>query len=403
MNAEESRYHVHGVVTNADGKEASRVEVILWWQRIRGRVRLADGKASEEGAYSLRYRMPDDAPGKVLLVVEAKGGKLLKSIESAQTAAAPDLTVNLTAPPQDPSQYGKLLNSVTPLLQDVELLGVVENDAHQDISFLAAETGNPKEQIMRLVLSAHLEQAFKITAPSWFAFLVLRVPASLPPSLLDASQKFTLIDVLVQHISALVAGVDSTTQTTTLQSAVKTSIVPETISTQIADIVAQLQALRQSNLLGNPYQAGKTTLGQMLHAAGLAPDKQSAFAQALMQNTQPLEQFWTTLADGQHGFTQAEVASVRQTLSIGAFVKNSLPLVSNLQQGFIGGTYKSLPDLAKLSEQDWLKLIQSAGAGAVPANISAGDPAATFARETYDRVTTAYLSRAEQNQSSVAE
>ena len=46
-----------------------------------------------------------------------------------------------------------------------------------------------------------------------------------------------------------------------------------------------------------------------------------------MENTQPLEKFWTALADGQHGFTPEEVASVRQTLSIGAFVKNSLPLV----------------------------------------------------------------------------
>ena len=115
MNAEDDRFHVHGVVTNGDGREASGAEVILWWQRIRGRVRLAHGKASEEGAYSLRYRMPDDAPGKILLVVEAKGGKLAKPLESAQTTAAPDLTINLTAPPADPSQYATLLNSITPL------------------------------------------------------------------------------------------------------------------------------------------------------------------------------------------------------------------------------------------------------------------------------------------------
>ena len=199
-----------------------------------------------------------------------------------------------------------------------------------------------------------------------------------------------MIDVLVQHVSGLVAGVDAAQQTTTLQSAVASRVVPEGVSAEIADIVGQLQALRQSNLLGNPYQAGKTSLGQMLNAAGLAQEKQAAFAQALMQNTQPLEQFWTALADGQHGFTPEEVGTVRQTLSIGAFVKNSLPLVSRLQQGFSGGTYKSLPDLAKLSEQDWLKLIEDAGTGAVPGNIAAGDPAATFARETYDRVTTAY-------------
>jgi hypothetical protein len=272
----------------------------------------------------------------------------------------------------------------------MSLMDVVENDEHQDISFLAAETGNGKEQIMRLVVAAHLEKIFTVTAPAWYGFLVLRVPASLPPSLFEASQKFTLIDVLVQHIAALVAALDAAHQTSTLQNAVARTIVPEAISGQIAEIVAQLQAMRESNLLGNPYQTGKTTLGQLLNAAGLTADKQSSFAQALMQNTQPLEKFWTSLADGQHGFTPAEVATVRQTLSLGAFVKNSLPLVSSLQQGFTGGTYKTLPDLAKLSEQDWLKLIKDTGANAVPANIVGADPAATFARETYDRVTAAY-------------
>ena len=49
-------------------------------------------------------------------------------------------------------------------------------------------------------------------------------------------------------------------------------------------------------------------------------------------------QFWAGLADGKHGFTAAEVALVRQTLSIGAFVKNTLPLVTALNQRFAAGT-----------------------------------------------------------------
>ena len=390
MTPADNDYHVHGVVTDANGQEVSGASITLWWQRIRERVRLAHDRTSEEGRYALRYRLPDDAPGKVLVVVEAQGGGLTAPLESSQTVAAPDLSINLTVPPADPSQYGTLLRAVTPLLQGMSLMDLVENDAHQDISFLAAETGNGKEQIMRLVVAAHLEKTFTVTAPAWYGFLVLRIPASLPPSLLDASQNFTLIDVLIQHVATLVAGVDAAQQTSTLQNAVASGVVPQSITAQIAQIVAQLQAMRQSNLLGNPYQTGKTTLGQLLNNAGLTPDKQTAFAQALMQNTQPLEKFWATLADGQHGFTPAEVAAVRQTLSIGAFVKNSLPLVSSLQQGFTGGTYKTLPDLARLSQQDWLNLIQATGADAVPANIAGADPAATFARETYDRVTAAY-------------
>src|SRR5579863_2847073 len=383
-------YRIHGLVTDANGKGVSGASITVWWQRIRERVRLAQDRTSEQGNYELRYRLPEDAPGKVLVGVEAQGGGLTAPLESAQTVAAPDLSINLNAPPVDASQYGTLLRSVTPLLQGLSLTDLVENDAHQDISFLATETGSAKERIMRLVVAAHLQKTFAVTAPAWYAFLALRVPASLPASLLEASQQFTLIDALVAQVAALIAAVDSAQQTSTLQNAVTANVVPESLSTQIAQIVAGLQALRQSNLLGNPYQAGKTTLGQLLNTAGVTPDKQNAFAQALMQNTQPLEQFWATLADGRHGFTPAEVAAVRQTLSIGAFVKNSLPLVSNLQQSFNAGTHKVLSDLAKLSRNDWLNLINSSGAGAVPSNIAGADPAATFAHEIYDRVTASY-------------
>ena len=390
MDSDDDRYRVRGLVTDATGKEVPGASLSLWWQRIRERVKLGDDRTSEEGTYSIRYRAPEDAPGKILLVVGADGAGLAKPLESGPTTIAPDLTINLAEPPADPSQYGTLLAAISPLLQGMSMLDLVENDLHQDISFLAAETSNGKEQIMRLAIAAHLEKAFEIPAPAWFAFLVLRVPASLPPSLLDASQDFTLIDELVQHVAALIAGTGATLQTSTLEDAVAQSIVSQAISEQVAQIVSQLQSLSQATFLSNPYQAGKTTLGQLLGSAGITQDKQTAFAQALLANTQPLEKFWATLADGQHGFTPAEVASARQTLSLGAFVKNSLPLVASLGQGFATGTYKSLADLARLSQDDWLSLINSAGADAVPGNIIGADPAATFAHEIYDRITASY-------------
>jgi hypothetical protein len=66
-------YRIHGLVTDANGKGVSRASITMWWQRIRERVRLAQDRTSEQGNYDLRYRLPEDAPGKVLLVVEAQG------------------------------------------------------------------------------------------------------------------------------------------------------------------------------------------------------------------------------------------------------------------------------------------------------------------------------------------
>ena len=67
-----------------------------------------------------------------------------------------------------------------------------------------------------------------------------------------------------------------------------------------------------------------------------------------------------------------------------------MPLVQNLLQGFASGTYKTLPDLARLSLQDWVRLVKQTGP---PPGIDAAgtaSPAEVFARVVYTRVSRAY-------------
>ena len=124
--------------------------------------------------------------------------------------------------------------------------------------------------------------------------------------------------------------------------------------------------------------------------AALPQAKQQTFAQALATNTQSMRNFWRTLGDGQHGFTAAEASAIERTLSVGAFVKNFVPLVQNLLQGFSSGTYKTLADLARLSLQDWVQLVNQTGP---PPGIDAAGtatPTQVFASVVYTRVTRTY-------------
>src|SRR6267143_1268845 len=130
--------------------------------------------------------------------------------------------------------------------------------------------------------------------------------------------------------------------------------VPQ-FAAQIPELLGQLQALHTSNLLNQPYLIGKATLSQLLDLTTVPQAKQQAFAQALAQNSQSMRNFWRTLGDGQHGFTAAEASAIERTLSVGAFVKNHVPLVQILLQRFTAGTYKSLSDLAHLTQQDWIQ------------------------------------------------
>ena len=210
---------------------------------------------------------------------------------------------------------------------------------------------------MRVAVSARLHLAYKVSAAAFYAFLRQGVPSGLPSPLLDASQNFTLIDSLVQSIGSLIFALTADVQTRTLTSAIALNLIGAQFTPLIPQIVNELQALRTTDLLNQPYLVGSATLGQLLDVVALPQAKQQAFAQALATNNQTMRNFWRTLGNGQHGLTAAEASSIERTLTVGSFVKNYVPLVQTLVQRFTAGTYTTLADLARLGVQDWINLV----------------------------------------------
>ena len=323
------RYVVKGTVRGRNSEPLSDAHVIVWWQHIREREQLAAGETSEDGTYCLRYDVPENPPDPILLVVEAQSEHLDTPLFSPLTQAQPTLEIDLNFEPPDQSEWATMVRSIEPLLDGLKLSDLVENSTYQDISFLARELSKSTETIMRVAVSARLEVAFKIPAPAFYAFLRQRVPAALPSPLLDASQNFTLIDALVHSIGSLIFSLSAQVQTQTLTAAVALDLIGPQFTTQIPQLVNELQALHTTDLLNQPYLVGNATLAQLLDVAALPQAKQQTFAQALATNNQSMRNFWRTLGDGKHGFTAAEASSIERTLSIGAFVKNFTPLVTD--------------------------------------------------------------------------
>jgi hypothetical protein len=383
-------YEISGTVTGRNGIPLHDARVVVWWQHMRDRTELAAGRTSERGKYSLRYDVRDDASEPLLLVVEALSEFLDAPLLSPLTQAQQKQVVDLTFEPADQSEWARLVRAIAPQLEGVKLSELVENSFHQDLSFLAKELNTSTETLMRVSISARLEAAFKVPAPVFYAFLRQQIPSALPRPLFDASQNFTLIDSLVQSIASMIFAVSSQIQTQALTSAIALDYIDAKYTRQIAEIVGQLQTHHTTDLLNQPYLVGSTTLGQLLTVAALPAAKQQAFAQALATNSLSMRNFWRTLGDGNHGFTAAEASTIERTLSVGAFVKNYTPLLQNLLQGFAAETYQGLPDLARLSKQDWVQMVNQTGA---PPGIDAAGtatPAEVFASVIYTRVTRAY-------------
>ena len=89
-------YEIHGRVTGLHGREV-RAKVIVWWQHIRVRRKLAIDETNEDGYYRLRFPAPDHFPGKVLIVVGASSEELERPLESELLEAQRELRVDLSA------------------------------------------------------------------------------------------------------------------------------------------------------------------------------------------------------------------------------------------------------------------------------------------------------------------
>lgn len=63
---------VHGRINDADGREVSHAEVTVWHQRIRSRHPLGSDEASEEGTYHIECRLPEEGPGRLLIVASRR-------------------------------------------------------------------------------------------------------------------------------------------------------------------------------------------------------------------------------------------------------------------------------------------------------------------------------------------
>ena len=386
----DAAYEIRGTVAGPEGDPLRDVRVVVWWQHIREREELAAGETSEEGRYILRYRVPEHAPRPMLLVVEAESDRYEERISSPLTEAAPVLEVDLAFEPRDQSMWAGLVRAMEPLLDGLTPAELVESSEHQDLTFLSREIGQDTEVLMQLVLSARLERSFEIPAPAFFAFLAQRVPSSLPYPLLDAADGFTIVESLAQNVASLIFGLGADVQASTLTSAVALDLISQRFTAQIPDLVQQFQTHRVTDLLNQPYVVGRATLSELLGVASIPGDGQQVFARMLAANQQSMRNFWRTLSEGRSGLSVEEASSIQRVLSIGAFVKNHLPLVQAVNQEFGAGTFTALSQLARLSLDDWIALVSRTGAP--PGIDPAGPlpPQEVFAQVVFARVTRAF-------------
>src|SRR5262249_9701304 len=142
-----------------------------------------------------------------------------------------------------------------------------------------------------------------------------------------------------------------------VETAVRQNVIPVSYAARAQQDLAALQTLSTTAALASTVGLGKTPIGTILDAGGIAAEKQRAFIALYAAERRPAQSFWRKLRDNKD-FTKEEVAAIRFAVNAGRFSRGHLPLVAALVSMRRDGRIKGARDLARLKAADWKALLQ---------------------------------------------
>jgi hypothetical protein len=373
-----AEFVVAGLVRDADGVPLVGVLVRAVDRDLRSEQALGEATTDAQGRYEIRYSTAAAAVAEagtadvqvmVLHPAEPTGSPLVRS--DIRFNVGPQTTIDLTLPAdhRGPSEFERYLARLEPGLAGVPLADLREDDTHQDLSFLAGETGIPQQRIALLVRAAveasHgqgsvLTKVANLPQPSipiqaWYAWYRHGLPTDPSP--------------VVTTPSADLVGI--------LRVSVQQNIIPASTLKMLDRIEQALRTGQQSTTL-RPAQPGQpATLGDVLALAGAdetLPDEARARVADLMVG-HPNDGSVVAAGIEQLGLPAPQLRGLRRGLALRAATGGDAPLMSVARRSLpalVDGC-DDLPyaALAAMTQSEWTAAAAAADPGADAGTVAA--------------------------------
>lgn len=370
-------FTVDGTVSDPEGLPVPGLTVHALDRDLRSSELLGEGKTGGDGRYGIAYDekrfLAGDRGRADLQVVVLRGDVELARTEVRFNAGVHE-TVDVVVPAaagDGRSEYERYLSTLEPVLSGVALGELRQDDEHQDLSFLAAETGIPQDRIEWLSRAAReatvpvetagsvepprgprpsLPAAASVTIPAeafygWYRYDLPRERAALlstPPA------------VLVQ----------------TLKQAVGERIVPAKVGEWLDALRALLEARRSADLL-RPAPSGDggaaATLGDALSVLrdGETLDTKQAQGLALLVAERVPQDDTLGRAAERLGLAGPQLRGVRRGLALRHAAAGDAALLRAAGKAAPALTdgCADLPfaPVAAMTEADWASAVKAAG------------------------------------------
>ena len=334
-------FKVTGRVMKPENTPVSGAVVIVFDKRLRIEVLLGKTTTDEEGCYEVEYTVEElvearkNQPDLVIRAFDKEDREIASSrvIYNAQQAETVDLILGEHGR-RETSEYHQLMETLTPLLQNVVLTELTG----EDVAFLASKIGISPQQIDYLAHSVRLGEKTKCPPEVLYGLFRQNLPTSLP-------------ELLAQSPG---------TQRSALETAVNNNTISATVHDFLESALERFQKLAVDHVLEplEPLPPGTTSLGDLLSTVqGITPERQKEFLKLYLQHQGSIEDFWEKLRENAE-FREA-VDDLQLTLQLGVLSQNHLPMVKKLKELNRDGTIPSLRDLARLDVDSWSELINT--------------------------------------------
>jgi hypothetical protein len=394
-------YAVSGTVTDANGLPLAKAKVLAFDCDLRASKEIGRGHTDKNGAYRIAYKAARLLKGHTAadLRVEVLGEAEEPLLSSPITFNAPrqaKIDLALGGPTHaQPSELSSLIGKVTPLLGQLTPAELQEGGEHQDLSFIAGQTGLIRERLGYWVAAAQLAADTELPVELFYGLFRSGVPADAHVTVLASSTQGVDLQENAQRLLEGVLSTSTDTISAAVSSAIAANLIPPSYTAQVPSDVTRLAALANQSALTSTQGFGKTSFASVLGAVSVDPEVQERFVALYTTAVGSARRtFWKDLQENS-SFTEAQVSDLRFGTLTGRLTRGHVPLIEELAAQRGSGQIKGAPDLARLTAADWMALLEKqTPAGApigVPAFIEAQTPA--LARETYANMLARFFTR----------
>ena len=350
---------IRGNVSDSDGNPAKGLSIQLYLQDAIGEKVIGKSPLDADGAYRISYR-PLENSARIDLRIEVRGQagvvETTPPAASILVNAGPLEVVNFVlsgdAHPSS-SEFELVVAGLKPLLGSRDPAQLKEDAKSHEASLLAAQSGRPAAEVAALAIASRLASETTVPAPLVYGLLREGYPADV----------------------AALRAMHPDVQRGALKAAVAKGTVPKIVGGR--DIESYL-----SGLAPQPNAQLKTLLGRVLQPAEI----DQFFAEHLKSGQDPAA-FWKSVAADPILGNRA--GSLKLTIQLAGLTDNHDPLVAAI---LARSEIKQASDLTRLTEAQWLALIQTPGVG-VPDNApgaSSDEKARNYSSQILARVEAAF-------------